>query len=314
MKRFSRILAVIEPKRDYQEALARAVALCAVNPQLQVTALRVVYDFAGDLGLVDALSGSASRQAVVTAHLSQLQSIIDEYAGEYASRIVPRVCLSHDIAQGILNELHDGGHELLIKAVNRHGRLGALLFTPIDWQLLRRAQVPVVIAKNRGWQEHSNIVVALDFTSNQKKLTNLYVLRLAQIFARASRGVIHLVNSAPVLMPHVSLEVAHYSTEAYTDAVLAEHRRRLADFAVQHHIPKPNCHVAMGMPDDVIPQLCREIKARAVFIGSAGRSGVMAALVGNTCEEIIDYIDADLIVISFSTASRRAAAEARDML
>lgn len=309
MKSFHNVMAVIEPKRDYQEALARAVALCDLNPSLRVTALRVVYDYSNDMGLVDSSSSDASRRSILEGHLRQLRGIIAEYAGDHAAQVEPRVCLSHDIAQGILSELQATGCDLVLKAVNHHGRLGTLLFTPIDWHLLRRSPVPVIIAKNRGWQEHAAIVVALDFTSNAKKLTNLYVLRLAQIFARASRGIIHLVNSAPVMTPSVMLEVPHYAPEDYTDSVMDEHRRRLSAFAEQHHIPKPHCHVMRGMPDDVIPSLCQELGAKAVFIGSAGRTGVMAALVGNTCEEIVDNIDADLFVVNFGAARQRASQE-----
>ncbi len=52
------------------------------------------------------------------------------------------------------------------------------------------------------------------------------------------------------------------------------------------------------MPDDVIPSICEQINAKAVLIGSAGRSGIAAALIGNTCEEIVDDIDADLFVLN----------------
>lgn len=52
------------------------------------------------------------------------------------------------------------------------------------------------------------------------------------------------------------------------------------------------------MPDEVIPKLCQALNAKYVFIGSAGRSGIMATLVGNTCEEIVDEIDADLFVMT----------------
>ena len=59
------------------------------------------------------------------------------------------------------------------------------------------------------------------------------------------------------------------------------------------------------MPDEVIPEICNKLNADAVFIGSAGRSGAMAALIGNTCEEVVDYIAADLIVLNDKTLARK---------
>ena len=60
------------------------------------------------------------------------------------------------------------------------------------------------------------------------------------------------------------------------------------------------------MPDDVLPKLCQKLHANTVFIGSLGRSGVGAALVGNTCEEIVDFINADLFVLNRKTVDHDA--------
>ena len=61
------------------------------------------------------------------------------------------------------------------------------------------------------------------------------------------------------------------------------------------------------MPDDVLPKLCKRLNAATVYIGSHGRSGVKAALIGNTCEEIVDYINADLYVLNTTTVNSDAA-------
>lgn len=309
MKRLNTILAVIEPKREHQEALSRAIALCGMNPEIQVTALRVVYDFSSDINFVHELSSNDAKKSIMDAHQTQLQELVNGYVKDSGAKVEAKVCFCKDIAQGILNEAQSKPYDLLIKGANSHGILDSILFTPIDWELLRRADCPVIIAKNEGWVEHAPIVVALDFTSNQKKLTNLLILREAQMFARATNGIIHLVNSAPIMLPTVMLEIPHYAPETYAQQVVQEHKKRLLDFASHHHIPKENCHVENGMPDDVIPDLCKKLNAKTVFIGSAGRTGAMAALVGNTCEEIVDYIDADLFVINYKAAKKRTEKE-----
>ena len=58
------------------------------------------------------------------------------------------------------------------------------------------------------------------------------------------------------------------------------------------------------MPDDVIPEICASLDAKTVFIGSAGRQGFMAAVIGNTCEEIVDDVDADLFVLNRNTVKK----------
>lgn len=100
------------------------------------------------------------------------------------------------------------------------------------------------------------------------------------------------------------LEVPHYSPSLYEQSVVEEHKNKLLEFAHKHNIPQEFCHIQEGMPDDVIPQICRKLNAKSVFIGSAGRSGFMAALIGNTCEEIVDDIDADLYVLNSKTIAK----------
>ena len=97
------------------------------------------------------------------------------------------------------------------------------------------------------------------------------------------------------------LEVPHYAPEVFAQSIVKEHKRRILEFAKAHNIPEENCHIKEGMPDEVIPEICNKLDADAVFVGSAGRSGAMAALIGNTCEEIVDYIAADLIVLNNKT-------------
>ena len=46
------------------------------------------------------------------------------------------------------------------------------------------------------------------------------------------------------------------------------------------------------------------LDAKTVFIGSAGRQGFMAAIIGNTCEEIVDDVDADLFVLNRNTVKK----------
>ena len=305
MKKYINLLVVIEPKRERQVALSRAIEFARYNPQVKITALRLVYDFSYDLHILNKNKESKTKEDVQDVHIHNLEKIIAPYAKDNVN-IEPKVIFAKDIGQGIVKEMMDNKYDLLIKCANNHGILDSIIFTPIDWYVLRNSPLPVIIAKEHSWSDGGNIVVALDFTTSSKKLTNIILLREAQLLSTITGGTIHLVNSAPVLMPTIMLEVPNYAPEVYTENVLKEHKRRLEDFARQHNIPLENCHIAEGMPYDVIPNLCKQLNAKTVFIGSAGRQGVSAALIGNTCEEIVDYIDADLIVLNQKTLHKSA--------
>ena len=298
MRKYNNILVVVEPKRERQVALERAIELYRYNPNITITVLRLIYDFSYDIHILNRRRALETRDDVTNTHLEGVKQLIAQYTKNSAVKLLPKVIWTKDLGQGIVDETNSGTYGLLIKGANHHGVLDSIIFTPVDWYVLRNAQIPVVIAKEHPWQENGNIVVALDFTSEKKRLFNVRVLREAQTLARVLNATIHLVNSAPVVLPTIMLEAPNYAPEIYAENVIKEHRNRLLDFAKQHNIPPEQCHIAEGMPDDVIPQICAKLQPQAVFIGSSGRQGVAAALIGNTCEEIVDYIDADLFVLN----------------
>ena len=306
MRKYNNILVVVEPKRERQVALERAIELGQYNPNITITVLRLIYDFSYDIHILNRRKALETRDDVSASHLEGVKALIAEYAENSTVKLVPKVAWARDLGQSIVDEMNSGAYDLLIKGANHHGVLDSIIFTPVDWYVLRNAQIPVIIAKEHAWQEHGNIMVALDFTSEQKRLFNVHVLREAQMLARVLHGTIHLVNSAPVILPTIMLEAPNYAPEIYAENVVKEHRRRLLEFAAQHQIPAEQCHIEEGMPDDVIPRMCAKLKPQAVFIGSAGRQGVSAALIGNTCEEIVDYIDADLFVLNHQVKEKPA--------
>ncbi len=298
MRKYNNILVVVEPKRDRQVALERAIEIGRYNPNITITVLRLIYDFSYDIHILNRRKAIETREDVTATHLEGVKKLIAEYASDSQLKLLPKVAWARDLGQAIADEMNSGAYDLLIKGANHHGVLDSIIFTPVDWFVLRNAQIPVIIAKEHAWEENGNIMVALDFTSEQKRLFNVRVLREAQMLARVIHGTIHLVNSAPVLLPTIMLEAPNYAPDIYAENVVKEHKKRLLEFARQHNIPAEQCHIAEGMPDDVIPNMCSKLKPQAVFIGSAGRQGVAAALIGNTCEEIVDYIDADLFVLN----------------
>ncbi|MCR5084810.1 MAG: universal stress protein UspE [Succinivibrionaceae bacterium] len=305
MKQYQHLLVVIEPKRDRQLALERAIEFVRYNPRAKITALRVIYDFTQDVHILSKAAEGDTRHSVEEETRRQLTESLAEIAAREGVEIEPKVVWGSDIGQCVIEEIRSGGHDLLLKGVNHHGIFDAILFTPIDWYLLRHAEIPVIIAKEHEWSRSGAIAVALDFTSPLSAKTNLALIREAQLLSTITGNEIHLINSAPVMLPTVMLEVPHYAPEVYAENIVAEHRRRLLAFADEHLIPHRQCHIEEGMPDDVIPRICHDIAANVVLIGSAGRSGASAALIGNTCEEVVDYINADLVVLNNRTVERQ---------
>src|SRR5574344_295190 len=300
MRKYNNILVVAEPKKDVQVALKRALDIAHLNPRTTITYLRVVYDFSYELLILNKIKEKPIHEDIKQTHIDSLEKVIKEYREKVNSEatIIPKVVENKDVGEAIIDEINNGDYDLIIKAANHHGVLDSIIFTPIDWYILRNSKIPVIIAKDHEWTQGGNIAVCVDFTVQDHVQSNIAMLRQAQMLAKVTEGKIHLVNSAPVYLPSVMLEVPHYSPDLYEQSVIEEHKNRLYEFAFKHNIDRQFCHIEEGIPDDVIPAICEKINATAVFIGSAGRSGFAAALIGNTCEEIVDDINADLFVLN----------------
>ena len=49
--------------------------------------------------------------------------------------------------------------------------------------------------------------------------------------------------------------------------------------------------------EDVIESVSNEIDAELVILGTIGRTGISAALIGNTAEHVIDRLNCDVLAI-----------------
>ena len=87
--------------------------------------------------------------ALKTKNEKWLQAYLSIHAMGF--EVEPRVLISKTIGKDITHMAHEEGVDLIIKAHEVHGMFDSVLFTPLDWQLLRHAPVPVLIAKDHIW-------------------------------------------------------------------------------------------------------------------------------------------------------------------
>ena len=65
-------------------------------------------------------------------------------------------------------------------------------------------------------------------------------------------------------------------------------------------IDEDHTHVREGFPEEVIPEVAKEIEAELVILGTVGRTGLSAALLGNTAEHVISKLSCNLLALTQS--------------
>lgn len=295
MINYNAILAVIEPEKDSQPALSRALEL-ANKTNAKVTAFMTIYDFSYEMTTM--LSGEereAMRDAVVKEREEWLANVTDEYSSD----IDVVVHWNNRPYEAIIKEVLKGQYDIVVKATRKHDDLKSVIFTPTDWHLVRKCPVPVLLVKEHGWPVDGNIVAAVNVGTEDREhaLLNDRITELANDYARLLSGHVHLANSYPGTPLNIAIEVPEFDPSTYNESVKNHHLEEMESHANRFEISLDNCHVKEGLPENVIPLVANTLDAELVIIGTVGRVGISAALIGNTAEHVIDALNCDVLAV-----------------
>ncbi|MCT8986618.1 universal stress protein UspE [Shewanella phaeophyticola] len=298
MKDYKKILVVINPTTDHQPALARAVEL-ASKSNAEITAFLSIFDFSYEMtSILSSQEREAMRQGVIDQRIAWLESAISGFSSKNLT-INTEVVWHNRPFESVINFAINGEFDLIVKSTHQHDKLKAVIFTPTDWHLMRKSPVPVLMVKEHDWPVAGKIVCAVNVVSedDDHQTLNGKIISHALDLAKKFSANVHLVNGYPGTPVNLAIELPDFDANIYNNTVRMQHEQRVQYLAQAYNIPLENCHVEEGLPEDVIPELASKLDAELVILGTVGRTGFSAALIGNTAEHVIDSINCDLLAI-----------------
>lgn len=299
MSVFNKILAVVDPSKDEQKGFQRALLL-ARKTGASVTAFLSIYDFSYEMTTMLTIDERETmRQAVVDDKTDWLANIVEPLAANSAISIDIKVVWHNRPYESVLYEVIDHSYDLIVKGTQEHDTLKSVIFTPTDWHILRKSPVPVLLVKEHDWPIKGNILAAVDVGSEDEEHRNLNkcITNMAGLMADLLDGHVNLVNSYPGTPVNIAIEIPEFDPIEYTDSVKKHHKNCMLEHAREFNIPESNQYLSEGLPEDVIPAIAKEIDAELIVIGTVGRTGITAALIGNTAEHTIDALNCDVLAI-----------------
>ena len=298
MIKYRNILVVIDPSMESQPALYRAVEVARLQDNATITVFMSIYDFSYEItSILSVEERDEMREGVVEQRRAWLENLITPYRDEGLD-VTLKVIWHSRPSDSILHEVSQTTYDLVVKSAHHHSLLESFIFTPLDWQLIRKCQLPVLLVKEHEWPADGNIVVALNFSDEpEQSALNLKLFKEANLVAKLVHGKVHLVNAVPAPTVNIALEVPGFTPEIYNDAILAHHKGMMDEFARDHHVPPEQTHVVEGLPEDVLPEIAEQLDAELILLGCLGRTGWSAALIGNTAEQVVDGLHCDLLVL-----------------
>ncbi|RUO79379.1 universal stress protein UspE [Pseudidiomarina taiwanensis] len=292
------ILVVLDADKQQQKALNRALHLARIA-SAKLTLLLSIYDFSYEMTtMLAADERNSMRDNLINDRKVWVHDLLDAY-NTRGLEIEVKVVWHNRPFEAIIETAIAGKHDIIVKATHHHEGLSTLLFTPTDWHLLRKAPCLVLLVKEHDWPEHGKVLAAIHTTAEHEHHhdLNTRITEQALRFAQCLHSDVHLVNAYPGAPVAIAAEIPEFDIGDYRDTIAENHRQALAEHGAKHQIDAAQQHVREGLPEQVIPELAEELDAELVVLGTIGRTGLSAALLGNTAEHVIERLNCDLLAV-----------------
>lgn len=294
----TKILAVLDADRQQQKAMNRALHLARISGA-HVTFMLSIYDFSYEM---TTMLAADERNTMRDSLINDRQVWINDLLQDYNTRDISfdiKVLWHNRPFEAIIETAIEGNYDIIVKATHEREGFAALFFTPTDWHLLRKAPCQVLLVREHEWPEHGKILAGIHTTGEHEhhRSLNQRITEAALRFANCLNSEVHLVNAYPGAPITIAAEIPEFDTTNYREAIAENHKAALAEHAKLFNIPSTQQHVREGLPEQVIPELAEELDAELVVLGTIGRTGFTAALLGNTAEHVISAINCDLLAL-----------------
>jgi universal stress protein E len=274
---------------------------CAATPRGLELAARlglgvdvVAFTYAPLGGLnVTAAEKTTLRKRLLDEREKTVQARIDKYRRE-GQKVSLTTVWEKDLHRWVNKHCAGDGYVAVVKTGNRSE---SLVHTSLDWQLLRECPAPVLIVAEKRWHRARPVLATLDLGSSvaTKRKLNRRVLETAKKLAGALGVELEIIAAieVPVLLADLDLvDPAAYAREAQ-----AAMQPRIAELAKALDIPVGDFRCKRGPVERVIASQAAKVGAQIVVMGTVGRSGVKARLLGNTAEKVLRHLKTDVLAI-----------------
>ncbi|MFV8817465.1 universal stress protein [Haliea sp. E17] len=236
---------------------------------------------------------AAVKSGLLERRRKTLEGFIDKNAAE-GQKVSLRVLWEKDVAPWVCARCESGKYSYVVKTGRR---TETLVHTSTDWALLRNCAAPVLIVAENQWRRTHPVMAALDLASSGKvkKQLNETILATAQALALAMDEKLEIICAVEV--PALLRELDLVDTRSYVADARAAMAPQVKSLAEKFSIPARAFKVKRGPVEKVIASEAAARRAQLVVMGTVGRKGIKARLIGNTAERVLQHLKTDVLAI-----------------
>ncbi len=293
MAELENILVVVKSKDDGEIVLDKAHHLAkASGAALHV--ISVVHEDYADLSVHDEKTAAEIKDYVRRSGESLLEELIEPLLG--GETPIESACIWNKYQwQGVLDVARDIGADFIVKGTDYPAT--ELVRTPSDWNLLRHADVPVMLVKPINWQGSPVILAAIDATEESDEQLNKRVLERAADLATTLGGAMHVVDVYPSVEHWVGPITLAIDFDAVRSKLDKEITAKVGKMLEELGLEPARVHTREGHTEEEIHRTANETGTEILVMGTHRRTGADGVILGNSSEKIIHAVRCDVEVL-----------------
>lgn len=286
------VLIIADLPGKPQVALERGLVL-AQKLGAQVEVAGFCYESLAGFGIDNKRKEEMARKKLLARRKSELKSAV---AGLKPAglKVMIDVIWEKDIRYWLDDRCN---HQPYLAVIKTGSRSGSFVYTSTDWHLLRKCPSPVMICADKKWRRTKPIVAAVDLGTRLKvkQQLNRKVIETAKAWSEALECELHVLNA--VHIPTVLTDLDLVDEYSHTKKLKAELQPKIDKLARDYEIPLKNFHLKQGPIEKVITSEAARMKAQLLVMGTVGRRGVKAKVMGNTAEHVLQKLRTDVLAL-----------------
>lgn len=287
-----KLLIIADPLGSKQIAIPRGLAMAA-----KIGCGAEIVGFCHETPASLGLERGAAFDTMKTRLLeSQRDAVAEAVSKAKFKGPEPAVTLAwqKDVHTWVVKRCHQKQFEAVVKTGHTEG---TLIYTSTDWMLLRECTAPILIVTKKRQKKGGKILAAVDLSTKSKVKFRLShnVIEAAQLYADAIECELHLIHVLHVNPVLTELDLVDQTT--YENERRAAIKPRIDDVSERYNIPKKQIHVKRGPVDKVICSEAARLQSQLVVLGTVGRRGLKAAMLGNTAEQVLLHLGTDVLAV-----------------
>ena len=315
MKRFSKILCVVDPEDTMDTAIAQSMKI-ASDHQASITLMSVVKE--------------AKSWRKVFRNKEDYTKDLDEFVKKKRSTIERRMlsidpAMEADIVVSagrafieIVKHVINNKHDLVVKCAEEMDWMDRMLGSE-DMHLLRRCPCPVLMLKREQKDGFRKVLATVDVNDDLSELDdepvqqqlNQQVLEYSAALSMPELSEMHIGSAweayAEDFYRHGAFsnlpkdKVDQYVEQARRDcslkleALVRKMDSMLGTAAVQYL--QPRSHLVKGKASKEIPLMAEKYGIDLIVMGTVGRVGMPGLIIGNTAESILEQTKCSVLAI-----------------